>query len=540
MRFGTKLPIDLFTCEPCEASQILLDEFGGIEELLSYLGQKVDAVELSTIGSKSDPLVFQNAVSCCNRHGLEVTVHGLLKEAESANEFFVPYLPVFALDCQEYYNITLHPLKEKEDTLQALKELCAYADKMVYPVTFTLENQRLTNEKSVNGICKSVGEIVAAVNHPRLRTCLDFGHYLSNKRKQGEDADPQDEIFADRIGHTHIHSMYQGTTHFPLFCGETEWDENLSLLLGRNYDGIYSLELDYNRFAGTFGLKESLCRSIEILKNACMQAERKESERLRYQNEYPDILKKITAQLNNLSQGVALLSPSSYLLKLGDVRIAIDPSLTDISIPRKGREVFLQMIQACDCVIYTHKHGDHYDSTVAAEINHAENLWLIPDFFSQNDIRGGRLEEKNCIFVEAEKTYKVGDAEIKFFESCHSSNENLIPEYGFAVLYKGKHYVFPVDVRNYDPTLATPFPDTERVFAHLWLGREMALEPNAEYIRQFTEYVNIYGAKSVCLGHLFDVRREVRDMWTDLHCFGMEKKINNLIPLRMGDVIALP
>lgn len=538
MRFGTKLPIDLFALEPSEASRLLLDEFGGMEKLLSYLSRNVDAVELSTIGSKSDPALFQNAVSCCKCHDIEVTIHGLLKESESAEDFFVPYLPVFALRCQECYNITLHPLKEKDDTIRALQELCAYADKMGYPVTFTLENQRLTNEYSINGICRSVGEMVGKINHPKVKTCLDFGHHLSNQRKHGKDADPLDEVFAERVGHTHIHSMYEGTTHFPLFCGETDWDNILTILLERNYDGIFSLELDFNRFAGTFGLKESLCRSITILKNACHQAEQKEMERLRYQKDYPDILKSIAEQWSNLSKGVALLSPSSYLLKLGDVRIAVDPSLLDIPVPPEGRETFLELIRSCDVVIYTHKHGDHYDSQVAAEIKNTENLWLIPDFFSQNDIRGGKLSEKNCIFVKADQTCSLGDVEIKFFESCHSSKDNFVPEYGFAILYEGKHYVFPVDVRTYDEDLVQPFPDTEVMFAHLWLGREKALEPDEGYIKKFAAFVNAFGAKRVCLGHLFDVRREIRDMWTDLHYRELAGKIENLSPLHIGDVIS--
>lgn len=539
MRFGLTLRMDLFTDEPSRSSHLLLCEFGGREGLFSYLKEKVDTVEISTIGSKSDPEVFLNAVKCCKEYGLEVTVHGLLKEAEAAEDFFAPYLPLFEDSLQENYNITLHPLNEKEDTVRVLSELCNYADKMACPVTFTLENQRLTHECSVNGICQSVREIVEKVNHNRLNTCWDFGHYLSNKRKNGEKYDPFDEKFLQKVQHTHIHSMYEGTTHFPLFCGETELDKNLALLIENDFDGILSLELDFGRFADEFGLKESLCRSVEILKNSYHQAVVKETEILRYEKEYPAILERTKEKLKQCLCGVALLSPSSYLLKLGDIKMAVDPSLLDIPVTREGRELFLQLIGECDAVIYTHKHGDHYDSRVATEVKGMDNLWLIPDFFSQNDIRGGNLEEKTCIFVETEKTYKIADVEIKFFESCHSSEDSFVPEYGFAILYEGKHYVFSADVRNYDTGLVTPFPDTEVLFAHLWLGREKALETDGEYIRQFADFVNAYEAKRVCLGHLFDVRREICDMWTDLHYRELAGRIENLSPLHIGDVISL-
>lgn len=539
MRFGLTLRMDLFAKEPGEASRKLLEEFGGLEYLFSYLREHVDAVELTTIDSKNDPTAFKKAVRYCSEYGLEVTIHGLLKENEPAEDFFTPYLPVFEASLQENYNITLHPLKKKEDTIGALMELCEYADQKAYPVTFTLENQRLVDEDSVNGICKSVGEIVEQVNHHRLHTCWDFGHYLSNQRKNGEDADPFTESFYEKIRHTHIHSMYEGTTHFPLFCGETELDRNIALLIENDFDGILSLEVHFARFVGVFGLKESLCRSVEILKNAYRQAERKKREILRYQKEYPGVLQKAIEKLEQLPCGVLLLSPSSYLLKFGETRIAVDPSLLDIPVTQEGRELFLKLISDCDGVIYTHKHGDHYDCRIASATESAGILWLVPDFFSENDIRGGNLTEKNCVYVKADHTCSLGGLEIKFFDSCHSSEDSFVPEYGFAILYEEKHYVFSVDVRTYDTGLVKLFPDTEVLFAHLWLGREKALEPDGEYIRQFADFVNAYEAKRVCLGHLFDVRREICDMWTDLHYRELVGKIENLSPLHIGDVISL-
>ena len=539
MRFGVTLRIDLFTDEPSTASRKLLEEFGGLDSLFSYLRENVDVVEISTIGSKSDPQIVHKAVSRCKEYGLEVTIHGLLKENESAEAFFAPYLPVFADFLQENYNITLHPLQKKENTTDSLVELCEYAEKKEYPVTFSLENQRLVNEDSVNGICQSVGEIVEKVKHNRLNTCFDFGHHLSNKRKNGEEADPITEKFYERIQHTHIHSMYEGTTHFPLFCGETELDRNLALLLKKNYTGILSLELDFGRFIDKFALKEAMVRSVEILKNAYYQAKRKAEECLRYQEEYPDTLRKALEKLEQLSCGAVLLSPSSYLLKFGETKIAVDPSLLDIPVTQEGRSLFLGLIADCNGVIYTHKHGDHYDSRIASSVEGAGITWFVPDFFSENDIRGGNLAEKNCAFVKANQTCSLNGVELKFFESCHSSKDSFVPEYGFAVLYEGKHYVFPVDVRTYDIDLVKSFPDTEVLFAHLWLGREKALEPDGDYIRQFADFIHAHEAKRVFLGHLFDVRREICDMWTDLHCRALKDRIANLTPLRSGDVVAL-
>ena len=258
MRFGMMLPYDLFADQTLELPRMLLDAFEGEDALFTYLGENLNAIEISPFGSLSDGSVLLSAAKQCVRYGLELTIHGIFKEGECAEKFFAPYLPLFEAGLQKSYNITLHPLKKKEDTVLALTELCDYAEKMDYPITITLENQRLTSEDSVNGICQSVGEIVKAVDSRRLFTCFDFGHHLSNKRKNGLEADPLTGEFFQRIGHTHIHSMYEGTTHFPIDRGETELEEHLVGLLENEYEGILSLEISFPRFAGKIDFQEAI------------------------------------------------------------------------------------------------------------------------------------------------------------------------------------------------------------------------------------------------------------------------------------------
>lgn len=295
MRFGSSLPFDIFCDSASEASAELCSSFGGKENLFKYLGENIDTVEIRTVAPDSNPQNVLNAVRLCNNYGLCATIHGQLREQEKPEEFFAPYIPLFESELQEEYNITLHPLNYKEDTEKVLREICSYVDKNNYPIMLTLENQRIVSEYSINKICASVAEIVNNVNSERLKTCFDFGHQLSNEIKQGNESDIITDDFAQLIRHTHIHSVYNGRTHFPLDIGETALERNLSILIKNNYTGILSLELDFPRFYGNIDLKEALCNSVSVLKTAYEQLIRKNSIEYDFKYNYAE-------KLNNIIQ----------------------------------------------------------------------------------------------------------------------------------------------------------------------------------------------------------------------------------------------
>jgi hypothetical protein len=70
-----------------------------------------------------------------------------------------------------------------------------------------------------------------------------------------------------RVIHTHIHEYADGTTHFPLEV----WGEPISLYinaLGREYQGIYNVELEPQRFAHRMSAVEGYLLSADTLSDA--------------------------------------------------------------------------------------------------------------------------------------------------------------------------------------------------------------------------------------------------------------------------------
>lgn len=166
----------------------------------------------------------------------------------------------------EVYNITVHPFESFEETKKLLKDVCQTIDEKGYPARIMLENQRYTRESLKDTLSNSVAQIVSEIDSPYLYCCFDFGHQLYNQLKYGEDFDPTKASFLSQVKHTHIHSLYEDQTHFPLSCGKTLLEENIRNLKEYGYDGVYLLELGPKRYFRQFDLKASIVDSISVLK----------------------------------------------------------------------------------------------------------------------------------------------------------------------------------------------------------------------------------------------------------------------------------
>lgn len=271
MKTGIKIPYDIFCEEKSETTKKLLECFNGCDGFFGYLEKNFDTVEIGVVFFGTDGSILKDGAFLCSKFGLNVTIHGSLNDIKNAEEFFTPYLPLFESDLQDYYNITVHPFENPDDTEKLLEDICRCAKNNDYPVRITLENQRFTNERLINTLCKNVAEIVNNINSKYLYCCFDFGHQLYNQIKYGEKFDAVESDFLSVVKHTHIHSLYNDKTHFPLSCGETLLEYNIKKLLCHNYDGVFLLELAPARYLDEFDIKTSIEDSIRILKTALLQ-----------------------------------------------------------------------------------------------------------------------------------------------------------------------------------------------------------------------------------------------------------------------------
>ena len=524
MKTGIKLFFDMFSENISEKSKMQCDAFGGRDEYFKYVAENCDSVEISPVRATDDPEYMLYAAKTVNGLGLHFTIHGVLGH-ESV--FFNPYKLLFKSKLQPLYNITVHPYEDMEETKRTLAAICDIARAENYPVRITLENQRYSSEGKLHNLCRDVAGCVAEIGSPYLYNCFDFGHQMSNALKQGEEFDEVTEQFLSQVRQTHIHSYDCNSTHFPLYCGSVRLEKNITGLMRCGYDGVLMIELDHGRYEGRHDLKKAVVGSIEALKNAMAQIEGKLRKTEVYKNGYSDVVKNAASLLDSDKDGLAALAPSAYILKLGRTKIAIDMSLCTMPVSEENVKAVADIVSGCDAVIVTHNHADHFDPALLSLVSDDVPIYM-PNFLSYN--------KKNVTYFGDGTDISVGDVQIEFFESAHSAGENVVPEYGFAAKHNGKHYVFPTDVRCYNAEHKV-FHNTEVLVPHLWLGRRMALMlTDNNYIEEFAAFVNSFGAKRVLVGHLYDIHREIDDMWTDIHFDAVKEKIPCCEKILLGDI----
>ncbi len=521
-QIGAALPFGLFEKKIPEKANILRNAFGRTEALLRYCAQNITFAELRTVRKHSDPHGVANAVQRLHSHGITATIHGTL---DNADEFFAPYRELLCLDLQPSYNITVHPVSDLEKTVELLRAICDRIDEKGYPFFITLENQRITDNKPF-GLCEEIAAVVDKVQSPHLGICFDFGHQLSNERKGM--SDPVSGRFLSRVRHTHIHSFYEGRTHFPLDCGEAALEENLTALLENRFDGVLSLELSPDRYCDTFDVKTTLDHSISVLKTAAAQVGSKHRAQAFYRNDYLSTLQNMKSRFDAADNCIGLVGPSGYVMKFGHTRIAVDIAPGILSLGEAEQSFLTNWIRDFDAYILTHAHRDHYDASFFSTLP-ATLTKFVPDFMA--------LEGAGIVKTSHNMKVNLGGPRIQFFKSGHKLGTAGVPEYGFFVWYRDETFIFPCDVRDYDHAYPT-FHDVRMVFAHLWLGKAMALNGyDNPYIDRFCRFADQFHAKECYIAHLDDIHRTIRDMWSDTHVRTVCEQLPNAKPLKVGDLL---
>ncbi len=522
MKFGIKILLNTFAEELNATTQRIINSFGGVDMMLAALSKELYSVELASVREDTPPELLLKAFEVCKAHGLEITVHGALPDG-SPDDFFVPYEALLKRR-EAPLNVTVHPHFPKERSVTYLKSICSRIERENLPLRITLENQRYRDKYTADMGCRTVTEIAKEVNSSVLFLCFDFGHQLSNIRNELEPIDLTDDEFFSRVKHTHIHSLFEGKTHFPLSVGETALDYNLKNLFKHGFDGVLMLELGPDRYFDRFDTKTAALDSIGIIKKAAALAKAALLEEENFKT-YGKRVAEAYKKLKTAEKGIMAIAPAGYIVKLGDTLIAVDPSVNRLPLSETDKALAIKLVSSCDCAIVTHSHTDHYDKALLADLPEDIPVY-IPDFMPDKN--------KNAVSVTDGTVIEKKGVKITFFDSPHSRGENIVLQYGFALTYKGKSYVFPTDVRDYLKPHPV-FKNTGAVVAHLWLGRQNSLKCKGNYTEEFIEFFSSFGAEKYFVGHLLDTIRPIEDMWNDMHFDIIKDGLKNSQMLKTGD-----
>lgn len=232
---------------------------------------------------------------------------------------------------------------------------------------------------------------------------------------------------------------------------------------------------------------------------------------------------------------VWLSSPSGYVFKTGGVIWGMDLRA------RENAQFSREDLSLLDFLLITHRHSDHYDESVLAALTGLKTKIVLPGFIDENE-RVFKDNGVSVIRINAGDELTLSGVKIRAFESLHFRKDGVrgIAELGFHVFAGGKSVLFPSDVRNYDAS-RLPKQTADTVFAHVWLGEEMAdKSPDFETIRAFGAFYTSFNPSRIFLTHLYDTCRKPSEMWRYEHAglaadaiFGLAPDTEVVVP-RLG------
>lgn len=268
MKLGISLaPALLCGNAASERQQALLNAFGSAENWLIHLRSLgVTHIELRAIRQKTDPADTAGAAKAVFSAGLSATAHGVLAD-EEADVFWGRFLPL--LDSQPALNITVHSTVDQKTTLSLLGRMADYGREHHPDARLSLENNRVKKNDFDLVECAGVLNTVEKLNAANVGVCWDFGHlYWDHLTYPDTIQSPlPPEGFIRRAIHTHIHSVYEGTTHFPVSVGVLPLREYVQALMDAGFTGVFNLELEPERWPEFMDTAEGYLSSIATLKN---------------------------------------------------------------------------------------------------------------------------------------------------------------------------------------------------------------------------------------------------------------------------------
>jgi len=240
----------------------------------------------------------------------------------------------------------------------------------------------------------------------------------------------------------------------------------------------------------------------------------------------PAIWDKLIAEWN--SPGPAdrawLMYSANYLFRTQGVRWAIDPLRLKNRLPQAPETEVARDLKDLDFVLLTHRHKDHLDIDLLRLLRHLPIWWVVPEAILPLVQGEAGLRPQRILVPKPLQPIDLHGLRITPFDGLHREaapgypgGRRGVPASGYLVELGGKRWLFPGDTRTYDPASLPDFGPVDVLFAHLWLGREAALQPHPPLLDDFCRFCLTLQPRRIILTHLEEWGRQLSDFWDLVH-----------------------
>lgn len=266
---------------------------------------------------------------------------------------------------------------------------------------------------------------------------------------------------------------------------------------------------------------------------------------------YPEMWQALIDEWKQPGSGDAawLMYSANYLFHTNGIRWAIDPLTLNRRVPDAPRMNLVEDLKDLSFILLTHSHKDHLDLPLLTEMKDLPVRWIVPEFLLPLTAEAG-LNEKRLIVPMACEPVEIDGVRITVFDGLHwehlpGGEVRGVPALGCLAEFNGKRWLIPGDTRSYDASQLPSFGALDGVFAHLWLGRGLALQKEPLLLEAFCRFFLACDTPRIIVTHLEEFGRDANDYWDVYHFQLAAQRFAEISPdvqvtcARMGDKIEL-
>ena len=228
---------------------------------------------------------------------------------------------------------------------------------------------------------------------------------------------------------------------------------------------------------------------------------------------------------------VWLMYSANYLFNTRGLKWAVDPVLLSNRIPEAQVLDVTADLADLDFVLLSHAHCDHADVALWTQMERSRAHWIVPKHMADLFAHETSIGEEAYSVALPGKEIAVSGVRIVPFEAPHyehleSGEMNHVDSMGYLLETAGASYLFPGDIRTYDPSCLAQFADVSAVFAHVFLGRSAAIVCDPPLLEEFVDFYLSCRPKKIVLSHLYELGRGPEDCWLSSHAQAVAKALH--------------
>lgn len=225
-----------------------------------------------------------------------------------------------------------------------------------------------------------------------------------------------------------------------------------------------------------------------------------------------------------------LMYAANYLFHTADVRWAIDPYLLFSRLNHPHQTPCKEDLRDLQLVVLTHAHADHLDLKLIADLQNLPITWVIPAFMLERIMQNVSLQERQVRIPVPGEPIQFDGLTLVPFEGLHIHDGQGVPEMGYRAEFNRKSWLFPGDIRVFEPARLPDFGHLDGVFAHLWLGKACALHSPPPLLEEFCAFFASLHPDRMAVSHLEELGRTPEDFWTESHYQLVANRMASLAP----------